>query len=388
MPGLDGVRGAAILLVFAYHVLRSIPYNTRGAEWLHRTANTGWIGVDLFFVLSGFLITGILLDTKSGPGYFRLFYGRRALRILPLYLTFVTVLLVALPALPLMSPAQAEALRQAKGWYWSHAVNVMIARHGWEHGTWHSGHLWSLSLEEQFYACWPAVVYVLSRRRLIGASVTLILGVWIFRAALVAAGVSWTAIYVLLPTRVDTLAMGALLAAVARERADWFRLRRWIAPAVGSALVLAYGFRHDALLRSSAFTQVLGYPALGLLGCAAVVHAVTAPVGSLGRHVWANSSLRFFGRYSYGLYVWHVPLIPVVRRYVFAPEQVGAIDGSIVPAYLLFSLVALTCSVILALVSWHLIEAPFLSLKTYLPYTRRETLPAADLNIAPIPTAP
>ena len=280
MPGLDGLRGAAILLVFLYHALRSIPDATRGGEWVHRLANTGWMGVDLFFVLSGFLITGILLDTKSSPRYFRIFYGRRALRILPLYLTFVTVLLFVVPVLPMVSPGQAAGVVGAKAWYWTHSVNFMIARNGWEQGTWHSGHLWSLSLEEQFYVCWPAVVYLCSRRRLVGVTIALVLGVWVVRAALVSWGASSVAIYVLLPTRMDSLALGALLAVLAREHAAWFRVGRWTAPAVGAALALAYVFREDALLSSGALTQILGYPALGILSTAAIVHAVTARPGS------------------------------------------------------------------------------------------------------------
>ena len=123
----------------------------------------GWIGVDLFFVLSGFLITGILYDAKGGPHYFRNFYMRRSLRIFPLYYAF---LILIFAVMPLLRASGADHVGK-QVWMWTYLSNVLFARVGWEGMPAHTTHLWSLAIEEQFYLLWPLLVWLASRRRLI-----------------------------------------------------------------------------------------------------------------------------------------------------------------------------------------------------------------------------
>jgi peptidoglycan/LPS O-acetylase OafA/YrhL len=370
IPTLDGVRGVAILLVFFYHALRELPAERWHEQLINRAVNTGWIGVDLFFVLSGFLITGILLDAKGGQRYFRSFYARRVLRIFPLYFAFVLLVVWIAPTLRLTPTADGLALRSEQWWYWSYMVNVMVARHDWGSAAWHTGHLWSLSVEEQFYLLWPALVFLLSRRALLRATLAIVVATALLRVALVMHHASSTAVYVLLPTRMDSLALGGLLAILAREPDVWARIRPWALP-VGLAMVALLGAitYHEDLLRSqAALTQSVGYSALAVLGGATIVGAVSAPAGTLVATIWTNPVLRFFGRYSYGLYVWHHLAIPMLRQYVLPDNKLPMLGSSHVPGYALFAVLALAVSLAISLLSWHLLEQPFLRLKRYVPY--------------------
>ena len=175
-------------------------------------AATGWAGVDLFFVLSGFLITGILLDTKGAPRFFRTFYARRFLRIFPLYYGFLAI---AFWVAPLLDPSLGVVPLSAQGWYWAYLSNVQLALAGaWQKPVW-IGHFWSLAIEEQFYLVWPFLVYATSAKNLVRVCIALIVAALLTRVALVATGHGF-ATYVLTPCRTDALATGALIAALMR----------------------------------------------------------------------------------------------------------------------------------------------------------------------------
>ena len=144
-PALDGVRGLAIALVVASHVTTWPP------------ATQGWIGVDLFFVLSGFLITGILADSRNVIGRARAFYVRRALRILPLYYGVLVTLFVVIPILHPLHTQEYQTLAREQWWYWTYLQNWRIASaHSIDGGSlvW----FWSLAIEEQFYLIWPVTL--------------------------------------------------------------------------------------------------------------------------------------------------------------------------------------------------------------------------------------
>jgi peptidoglycan/LPS O-acetylase OafA/YrhL len=383
IPALDGLRGVAILLVVTYHAARILPYVGPREEVLQRVLDTGWIGVDLFFVLSGFLITGILLDTKGSAAYFRTFYARRMLRIVPLYFVFLLCIAAAAWIAYALGfgQEQADQSLRVQPWYWTYMVNVLIAREGWAASGRHTAHLWSLSIEEQFYLAWPVIVFAISRRALIRTAIGVAVGALALRVALVAMHAPWAAVYVLLPTRVDTLAIGALLAVLAREPNAWSRVRAWALPAaVAAALVCAALFRREGLARSGEFTQTIGYSALAVFSGAALVSAIAAPAGSAQSWIWNHQLLRFFGRYSYGLYVWHPMVIALFRERVLPAERLPLVYGSHLPANLLFTVLAILASVAAALVSWRAVEQPFLATKRLVPY--RQTR-AAGFSTAP-----
>ncbi len=155
-PALDGVRGIAILVVFLYDCLK-LPSGGIVNLLGRKLSSAGWTGVDLFFVLSGFLITGILLDSRGQPGYFRSFFARRSLRIFPLYFTALWVTFVGVPWLAhFWSPAAPVAQRvavlsQDQVWFWTYMQNWMFAFRGIWPDVNYLNHFWSLAVEEQFY---------------------------------------------------------------------------------------------------------------------------------------------------------------------------------------------------------------------------------------------
>jgi len=392
IPGLDGIRGTAILAVMTYHAARNLTYVGSHEQIVQGLVGIGWIGVDLFFVLSGFLITGILLDTKSSTTFFRSFYARRVLRIVPVYVVFVTIVTLVAPALGWTTPQDGATLRSAKGWYWTYLVNAIIARRGWSAAPWHTSHLWSLSVEEQFYMLWPAVVFAAGRKTLLRIALSAAIASAVMRAVLVFMQGPSIGMYVLLPVRMDSLAVGAVLAVLAREPDAWVRVRKW-AP-VGALLALstlAMVYRRELLVPTATWTEIAAYPALALLGGAAVVAAVDAPSGSLVERIFAHRVLRFFGRYSYGLYVWHQLAIAWLAARVLAPARLPVVRGSHLPGNALFVLVAFAVSVVWALVSWHAVEYPFLALKRFVPYymsSKKVTTPVSSEYFAPTITKP
>jgi peptidoglycan/LPS O-acetylase OafA/YrhL len=163
LPALDGVRGLAVLGVMLFHFVGIMPPSNWGARAIVHVVGFGAYGVELFFVLSGFLITGILCDTRNGPHFFRNFYMRRFLRIFPLYYGVLALVFFVAPQIPLLRGPTLDYLVHHEAWAWLYAVNIYIAKDGdWSFS--YLNHFWSLGVEEHFYFFWPAVVFVLARR--------------------------------------------------------------------------------------------------------------------------------------------------------------------------------------------------------------------------------
>jgi peptidoglycan/LPS O-acetylase OafA/YrhL len=344
MPALDGLRGLAIVLVLA-HAFDVI--QTRGGPghqvglWL----DLGWIGVQLFFVLSGFLITGILLDTKDSPHYFRKFWIRRALRIFPLYYG---------------SLALAFALGHGEhmGWLLTYTQNY---GQSFGHTNEAFPHFWSLAVEEQFYLVWPIIVWFVGRRGVIALAAALV-PIAIVSRIVVRGEWGHDAAYMFTPCRMDALALGA--AAAALIRGD--RLRREIARThatrlglYGGALALA-GAVLGHLLRTGETMQTAGYTLIAL-GFAILLVAVL-PMDRMPARIFAFAPLRRIGTYSYGMYVFHAPLhfylgLPLLARIAPSP---GTAAG------LVYALAAAVATFALAALSYHLYERWFLDLKKQL----------------------
>ncbi len=312
-PALDGVRALAFLLVFAHHYMR---------------LEVGWVGVDIFFVLSGFLITGILYDTRDAAHRVRNFYVRRSLRIFPLYYLVVLAFVLAAPF---------------AHWHWDwrwlswplYVGNWVLFVHrgaldratmylynGWlESGrgqVYNIGHFWSLCVEEQFYLLWPWVVFKVRSRRALMSIAGVIVVFWPLlrfaanatlpkdriNADIIAHGTVF---------RLDTLMVGALLALWWRSeqsgaREQMFRAASraiWIAGAVTVAALAAFAV-HPALLHNKGVKPWLfsiGFTVIAIFSAILIVRSLLP--GSIFFRIFRHPALRWMGRITYGAYVFH-----------------------------------------------------------------------------------
>ncbi len=383
-PRLDGVRGLAILLVMGFHTAQFGLAHAPADVALLAPFALGWSGVDLFFVLSGFLITGILLETRSSSSYARTFYARRTLRIFPLYYAVLVFFLIVAPRIEGLADIEA-AWRAGPGvdglWYWLYLTNVDLARDGaWGHNA--LSVTWSLAIEEHFYLVWPWIVLrVTERQLLLACAVIAVLALGI-RLALLASGASSIAVYVLTPCRLDTLATGAAVALLARRPGGLARLAR---PARVVFLVTAWIFvtavvylrlqirdlpraglaaRDTISLVMDPLMQTLGYSALCLIWGSLLVLILVAPASARLAKGFEFGALRSLGQYSYGLYLLHLPV--AITLGVAAPAAPFRRHFAI--AQFAFWTLAIGGSYGLARLSWILIEMPFLRLKRHFPY--------------------
>jgi peptidoglycan/LPS O-acetylase OafA/YrhL len=365
LPALDGIRGVAILLVVWYHSLLGVPAASEPGPVdlaYQRLRTAGWTGVDLFFVLSGFLITGILIDAKGRARYFRTFYIRRTLRIFPIYYAFLAVA-IGLAALLRHAGGSWQTLWENQVWLWSYLSNVLIAQEGMD-ATPGTGHLWSLAIEEQFYLVWPFLVYRSSLATLRRLTLGLLAGALALRALILfGTGAPILTTYVLTPCRIDALAAGALVAVLAREPHGYARLRRWApaALAAGTLVALAiaaqthvYSFRQPA-------TRLLGFSATALVSAAVLVWALD-PLTRM-HSVLRHPALRFFGKYSYAIYLLHFPIALGLGRLAGVPRTLPLVLGSRLAFEVPWFLLVLGASTLAARLTWVTIEAPCLALK-------------------------
>jgi peptidoglycan/LPS O-acetylase OafA/YrhL len=368
IPALDGIRAAAILLV--------VPHNTDiyGAHPglffpMAVMAHLGWIGVQLFFVLSGFLITAGLLDTVHTEGYLRNFYLRRVLRILPLYYLVLLIGLVVLPAL-LMTP-RTDLERQGEPWLWLFLSNWVQP---FGRGVTGLSHFWSLAVEEQFYLVWPLVVLRWQGRALLRVAVTLTIVAIASRAALIAAHAPSDAIYMFTFCRMDALALGASAAVLAREEQAmaWLagRANRLLITALALLVLQAFVARGFGLDRVA--TQLFGYSLIAVSFALAIL--AVAVNHAQARTTWidrllSSRPLRSIGRYSYGMYVLHLPL-----TFLLSGPILNALAGLGTAEPPLYALIFTVISYAAGWASYLLVERRFLQLKSRLTSGKDERL--------------
>jgi len=382
---LDGLRGIAILLVVVLHGTDALSGLRPVSETVLQVTNVGFTGVDLFFVLSGFLITGILLDAKGAPGYFRIFYARRVLRIFPLYYAYLALIFLLLPHLPVSLPARYAELRNHQVWYWAYLSNVLNAINaGWGIDGRVTGHFWSLAVEEQFYLVWPAIVFALSRARLRDACIVLIASAPFLRLAMRLADVNPVAVYVLTPCRVDALAVGALIAVMLRSAEGKELIRRLTLPVmvVSIAGLTMMGTWRHGFGQFDGVVGTIGYSVWAAFYGSVLAAVLTVPPILTGLPKLLSARwLRFFGKYSYAMYVFHQPLAGLLQRSfprLLVENRVGSpVAGS------LFVATLLGVSTLAALLSWWLLESRFIALKDRFQYSVRPLRPAPPLEGAP-----
>jgi peptidoglycan/LPS O-acetylase OafA/YrhL/acetyltransferase-like isoleucine patch superfamily enzyme len=374
LPALDGLRGLAILVVLVYHFADQ--FQTRAACYADsvflRVCQSGWIGVELFFVLSGFLITGILMDTRRCAAYFRSFYGRRVLRIFPAYFVTLAALFVLIPLCSSRLPGgfrdMLGRMAEHQAWFWSYLANWLFAWNG-EFGSVPGGYLWSLAVEEQFYLVWPLVVFWLNRDALARWIVCLLSASIVLRLGLLACGVSATSVYAATITHLDGLLAGALVAVVVRKsRLDLLPWRRLGIVAGLSCLVLiGIGTYHGHFRFWDAPIAGVGLSLLAVCFAFLLLAAIAADEGSLIHRRLSNRILQSFGRYSYAIYLLHVPIGLALEKLVFLSHRYSW-GGEITLPVVLFMVLAVGICWLAGFASWHLFEKHFLKLKVHFSY--------------------
>jgi peptidoglycan/LPS O-acetylase OafA/YrhL len=346
----------------------------------------GSYGVDLFFVLSGFLITGILYDAHNEPHYFRNFYMRRLLRIFPLYYGVLALVFVVAPLIPLLQGATLDHLVERQAWAWLYAVNIRVAMDG-EWSLSYINHFWSLAVEEHFYFFWPLVVFLLARRPRALIAVSLAVSLCAMLAGVTGSlvGLSWWVTGTLTPFRLDGLALGAFLAVTARHPGGLEQLVRAlprVVAVVGGLLAVTVVGRR---LGSSQLLGVVGAmrPALILMLLACLLMwGVTAPERSAISRFFRSRPMVFLGTHSYGLYVYH-HFISYYLSSNGTELELARWLGSHGAAVALQATLGVSVSVAVAYLSYELFEKRFLRLKR-LFRTAKEPAPQspAAVNVA------
>ncbi len=344
---LDGLRAVAIALVLVDHGFGV----TFTESYLFASWTPGPAGVRLFFVLSGFLITGILLKARDHSDHtfriWRAFYARRTLRIFPLAYAAILVAWIA----------RVPTARDSLGWYLGYSSNILVASQN--HFAAGLGHLWSLAVEEQFYLFWPAVVLWVPRHRLRAVMAGIAIGATVIRWMLVSkAGI--IAAYVLTPARLDALAWGGVMAASVHEG---HQVPRRLLAALGLALcAVSWSW-------PPAGQALIAEPGMIALSAALIASASAIPRMS---RILSLRPLVLLGTISYGVYVWHA-LIPDVGRW--AGRSLGvSLPIPDQPGVAYFAFLTTTASLV-AFVSWRVFEKPLNDLKRYFPYDRRAMAP-------------
>jgi len=370
------LRGIAILLVLWYHapfLFRQLPeFSAQQSPWLTlgvfwRMSLGAWIGVDLFFVISGFLITLILIRVKEGTGSFLVFWQRRALRIFPLAGLYLVALLVLIR---LGDPLNMLPRFDAWPWYAFYLGNIHIAIYGWQPLA--VMILWSLAIEEQFYLIWPFLVRMCNVRQVLRCSIGFI-AMAPFVRALTLSSADYPATYVFTFCRLDTLAAGAVMAVLYSSR-DWQEqsmalCKRFAVPALAVImLTLMVPFSPSLPQTRPWLFSVFGYSWLAI-SFAILLGASMDTQGPI-KVLLTSRILMFLGKRCYGLYLWHVLAAGLA---VVALQQWGV---GFYAHVVLWLAILLT----MASVSWLYFEEPILRLKRFLPYTEREAPAAAIPN--------
>jgi len=349
-PSLDGLRGIAILLVIGCHNYNFLPL-----------FNFGWIGVDLFFVLSGFLITDILLRTRNDKGFIQNFYLRRALRIFPLF--YLSILLYFLLA-PLVAQfhAQFEYYSEHKEMVWLHLLNWLYIFHERPDHTLLFNHNWSLSLEEQFYLVWPFLILLLRNTKHLTIAIVSLLCL-----SILSRFISWSLLgngdqnflfqYM---TRLDGLCIGSLIALWKYIDASTVRKKAFrLLISIASIHVIAWIIIKQGGLHIPHF-YILGYTSIAAIFGYIVWYAIESKNKILASFL-TSSILRKTGQVSYGLYMFHWPVLIMCQTFMAKTLSNHGISNY--ASNWIIATTAFASAMLLSIASYFLFEKKILSLK-------------------------
>ncbi|CAN5820039.1 hypothetical protein BH11BAC3_BH11BAC3_29630 [soil metagenome] len=338
---LDGVRAVAALMVMFFHFFKGLETQNAVLITIQKYAIFGQTGVSLFFVLSGFLITRILYNTKQSTSYFSKFYIRRSLRIFPLYFLFLIIYYFLMPVLenmPLVPFGQQI-------WYWVYLQNVAMTFNWSNIGP---NHFWSLAVEEHFYLFWPLVIYFFDKSKIKLVIILLIITAFITRVIMLKNSLG---VFYFTFTRMDELVVGALLAMwevenkLIPEKAKMFKLLLGITAIPTVILFVLFNGKEMVAVQSIKFIllSVFYFSLIGLL--------ITLKENNWFKKIFQIKPLSYTGKISYGLYVYHPLCFYIVSTYL-------KIDSII-----LSFIVSFGFAYLIAALSYAFYESKFIALK-------------------------
>ena len=321
----------------------------------------GWLGVDLFFVLSGFLITEILLNTVGQPNFLRNFYMRRVLRIFPLFYLTLIICLLILPSIKNLN-LDSSYYSNNQFWLWTYLQNWLFIFKE-PYGDKILLHTWSLAVEEQFYLVWPAIVLLIRKPKiLLAVAIIALIGVGLARYVIWSFQVhdlAYASLYTF--TRIDGLCIGCILALLMQINPGFLKKYTTHIVLLMAGINFAFYFLNNQSSQTLPYLAFVGYTTFAVLFGILVYEAVMAE-SKIIQFIFNNNILKFFGKISYGLYVYHWPvyilLFPFFQKILFENGYLAYNYSETGSAIIVTAL-----SVLLSLLSYHYFEKRFLQLK-------------------------
>lgn len=343
-PALDGLRGLAVLMIIFYH----------NFDYLRFTSSS-WIGLDLFFVLSGFLITEILLKKRNSSHFLKNFYTRRALRILPVYYLSIFLFLFVLPRI-IQFHFSIQYFLMHQQWFWLEIQNWLFILKPDGNNN-YLNHFWSLALEEQFYLFSPVIILLIKPiQKFISFLFFVLLLVIMMRLILwnlKIGDISYINLYAF--TRVDGLCIGSLLAIFKYQGTfELSKFNRTLALIFISLAFIILPFFKIILHSKLPYRACCLFPAISIFWGLIVWSSIRG--NSVIKSFFDNGTLKYFGKISYGLYIFHWPIDRIIRS---SQVSYGWLDN------LYLSIMATALAILSAIISYYSIEKYFLSLKRH-----------------------
>lgn len=347
-PALDGLRGTACLTIVIYH----------NFGFIQKYLFFGWLSVDLFFTLSGFLITDILLKTVNQPNYLRNFYVRRLLRIFPLYYLSLVIFLALLRGLN--TALQLGYYTDNQVWFWTYLQNWLFIFNP-SANTDSLNHLWSLAVEEQFYLLWPFIILLVKSPKRLLLVISLLLAaviglrLWIWMQHL--SGFSYYNLYTF--TRIDGICIGSMVAILFRINPGFLKKFTPLIVLSFAILNFSFFFLNRFYEFSFPYLALAGYTTFAML-LGLLVNEVITNKNKLVNTIFNFSFLRFVGKVSYGFYIFHWPMYlglrPCLQNWAnrYTGEQAANFAASLIASLL---------ALLLSWLSFKYFESYFLKLK-------------------------
>ncbi len=343
----DGWRGLGIFFVMLAHYFPSLFIGS-------------WIFMEMFFVMSGFLITGILIDAKGKSGYYTKFMGRRIVRVFPVYYVFLAIMMFLIPS----SWLDMSYYREHQAWFWLYGQNWLYAMEGWP-AVKGMHHLWSLAIEEQFYIVWPLVVLAFSNKGLIRFCLALFVFSLIFRNTGMDMGFVMPFPYVATLGRMEGLVLGAIIAVLART--DRAFLEKWAFPVTvisGAVMIMLFVFAGTMMFQDPVH-YMFNYTVVDIFFAGMITMTLCDGQLKNFRKILNHPVFVRLGVLSYCLYITHYPIQNIVE-YNFLEKLQAPLGGSYSAAKLACVGISVVLTFAVTYIFHKLIELPFWKLRRYI----------------------